>query len=180
MQHVATLGIDAAKHILHLHGVDAHGKVVLKKRLVRTKVLAFVAGLAPCLIGLAASGSAHSWAREVTTLGHTVQLISPQCVQPYVQGNKNAPKDAAGICAAMGRPPMRFVPIKSVDQQDRQALHRIRERQITARTALVNQSRGRLAEYGVVIPQGVAPVRQKLPFILEEAEHGLTRLAREW
>jgi transposase len=180
MQHIATLGIDAAKNIFHLHGVDAHGKVVLKKRLVRTKVLAFVAGLAPCLIGLEASGSAHHWAREFTKLGHTVQLISPQFVKPYVQGNKNDPKDAAGICEAVGRPHMRCVPIKSVDQQDMQALHRIRERQIKARTALVNQIRGLLAEYGVVIPKGVAQVRQKLPFILEEAENGLTMLAREW
>jgi len=92
MQHIAALGIDAAKNIFHLHGVDAHGKVVLKKRLVRTKVLPFVAGLAPCLIGLEASGSAHYWARELTKLGHTVQLISPQFVKPYVQGNKNDPK----------------------------------------------------------------------------------------
>src|SRR4029434_9703651 len=103
MQHIATLGIDAAKNIFQLHGVDAHGKVVLKKRLVRTKVLAFVAGLAPCLIGLEASGSAHYWAREFTKLGHTVQLISPQLVKPYVQGHKNDPKDAAGICEAVGR-----------------------------------------------------------------------------
>src|SRR5262249_14030706 len=132
------------------------------------------------LIGLEASGSAHYWARELTKLGHTVQLISPQFVQPYVQGNKNDPKDAAGICAAVGRPHMRSVPIKSVDQQDMQALHRIRERQIKARTALVNQIRGLLAEYGVVMPKGVAQVRQKLPFVLEDAENGLTMLAREW
>ena len=156
MQQVATLGIDAAKNVFHLHGVDAHGKVVLKKRLVRTKVLAFGAGLAPCLVGLEASGSAHYWARELTKLGHTVQLISPQFVKPYIQGNKNDPKDAAGICEAVGRPHMRFVPIKAVDQQDRQALHRIRERQIKGRTALVNPMRGLLAEYGVIIPQGVA------------------------
>jgi transposase len=180
MQQVATLGIDAAKNLFQLHGVDAHGKIVLKKRLVRHKVLAFVAGLAPCLIGLEASGSAHYWARELTKLGHTVQLISPQFVKPYVKGNKNDPNDAEAICEAVGRPHMRFVPIKSVDQQDMQALHRIRERQIKARTALVNQIRGLLAESGVVMPKGVAQVRQKLPFILEDAENGLTMLAREW
>ena len=180
MQQVATLGSDAAKNLFQLHGVDAHGKSVLKKRLVRHKVLAFVAGLAPCLIGLEASGSAHYWARELTKLGHTVQLISPQFVKPYVKGNKNDPNDAEAICEAVGRPHMRFVPIKSVDQQDMQALHRIRERQIKARTALVNQIRGLLAEYGVVMPKGVAQVRQKLPFILEDAENGLTMLAREW
>jgi transposase len=116
----------------------------------------------------------------LTQLGHTVQLISPQFVKPYIQGNKNDPKDAAGICEAVGRPHMRFVPIKAVDQQDRQALHRIRERQIKGRTALVNPMRGLLAEYGVIIPQGVAQVRHKLPFILEDATNGLTMLAREW
>ncbi len=156
MQHIAPLGIDAAKNIFSLHGVDAHGKVVLKKRLVRTKVLAFVAGLAPGLLGLEASGSAHDWARELTKLGHTVQRISPQFVQPYIQGNTNAPNDAAGICEAVGRPPMRCVPIKSVDQQEMQALHRIRERQSTARTALGHQMRGLLAEDGVVMPKGGA------------------------
>jgi transposase len=169
-----------AKNSFHLHGVDAHGKVVLKKRLAQTKVLAFVAELAPCLIGLEASGSAHYWAREFRKLGYTVRLISPQFVKPYIQGNKNDPNDAASICEAVGRPHMRCVPIKAVDQQDGQALHRIRERQINGRTALVNQIRGLLAEYGVVIPQGMAQVRQKLPFILKDAEHGLTMLAREW
>src|ERR671933_647505 len=180
MQQVATLGIDAAKHLFQLHGVDVQGKGVLKKRLVRQKVLAFVAGLPPCLIGLEAAGSAHYWARELTKLGHTVRLISPRFVKPYVKGNKNDPNDAAGICEAVSRPHMRFVPIKSVDQQDMQALHRIRERQIKARTALVNQIRGLLAEYGVVMPKGMAQVRHKLPFILEEAENGLTMMAREW
>ena len=180
MQQVAILGIDAAKHLFQLHGVDAHGKVVLKKRLGRTKVLAFVARLAPCLIGLEASGSAHYWARELTTLGHTGQLISPPFVQPSIQGNKNDPNDAAGICEAVSRPHMRCVPIKSVDQQDMQALHRIRERPIKARTALVNQMRGLLAAYGLVMPKGVAQVRHKRPFILEAAEHGLTMLARAW
>jgi transposase len=160
--------------------VDAHGPVVLKKRLVRTKVLAFLAGLAPCLIGLEASGSSHYWARELTKLGHTVQLISPQFVKPYVKGNKNDPNDAAAICEAVSRPHRRFVPMKSVAQQDMQALHRLRERQIKARTALVNQIRGLLAEDGIVMPQGVAQVRHKLPFLLAEAENGFTMDAREW
>ena len=104
MQPVAPLGLDAAKNIVHLHGVDAHGQVVLKKRRVRTKGLAFVAGLAPRLMGLEASGSAHDWARELTKRGQTVQLISPQFVKPDGQGNQNDPKDAAGICEAVGRP----------------------------------------------------------------------------
>src|SRR5918911_15068 len=155
MQQVATLGIDAAKNLFQLHGVDVHGKVVLKKRLVRHKVLAFLTGLAPCLIGLEASGSAHYWARELTQLGHTVQLISPQYVKPYVKGNKNDSNDAEAICEAVSRPNMRFVAVKSVAQQDLQMLHRVRERCIKARTALVNQIRGLLSEYGIVLPIGV-------------------------
>jgi len=177
--HTPTGGIDAAQNLFQRHGVDAHGKIVLKKRRVRPKVLAFGARLAPCLMGLEASGSAHYWAREWTKLGHTVSLIRPQFVKPYVQRNKNAPHDAEAMCEAVGRPPMRFVPIKSVDQQDMPARPRLRERQSKARTALVNQIRG-CSEYGVVRPQGVAQVRQKLPCILEDAEHGLPRLAREW
>jgi transposase len=177
---ITTLGIDVAKHVFPLHGVDKHGHVVLTKRLSRTKVLPFIAQLPPCLIGMEASGGAHYWAREFSKLGHTVKLMSPQFVRPYVQRQKNDANDAAGICEAVGRPQMRFVPIKSVGQPDIQALHRIRERQIRARAALVNQIRGLLAEYGLVIPQGVAKVRQALPALLADAENGLTWEARAW
>ena len=106
--------------------------------------------------------------------------MPPQFVKPYVQSQKNDPNDAAGICEAVGRPRMRGVPMKSVTQQDVQALHRIRERQIKARTALINQIRGLLAEYGIVIPQRASQVRHKLPFLLEDAENGLTATARDW
>jgi len=174
-----TLGIDLAKNVVRVHGVDVHGNVV-KKRLTRLKVLPFVAQLSPCLIGMEASGSAHYWAREFSQLGHTVKLMPPQFVKPYVQSQKNDPNDAAGICEALGRPRMRGVPMKSVTQQDVQALHRIRERQIKARTALINQIRGLLAEYGIVIPQRASQVRHKLPFVLAEAENGLTATARAW
>jgi len=160
--------------------VDAHGHVVVKKRLARQKVLPFLAQLPPCLIGMEASGGAHYWAREFTQLGHTVKLMSPQFVKPYVQSQKNDPNDAAGICEAVERPRMRGVPVKSITQQDVQALHRIRERQIKARTALINQIRGLLMEYGIVIPQRASQVRHKLPIVLEEAENGLTATAREW
>jgi transposase len=177
---VTTVGIDLAKNVVQVHGVDRHGHVVLRKRLPRKQVLPFMAQLPPCLIGVEASGGAHYWARELMTLGHTVKLMSPQFVRPYVQRQKNDANDAAGLCEAVSRPHMRFVPVKSVEQQDIQALHRIRERQIKARTALVNQIRGLLAEYGMVIPQGVAKVRQALPVILEDAENGLTWEAREW
>ena len=177
---VTTVGIDIAKNGVCIHGVDAHGHVVVKKRLARQKVLPFLAQLPPCLIGMEASGGAHYWAREFTQLGHTVQLMSPQFVKPYVQSQKNDPNDAAGICEAVERPRMRGVPVKSITQQDVQALHRIRERQIKARTALINQIRGLLMEYGIVIPQRASQVRHKLPIVLEDAENGLTATAREW
>jgi transposase len=180
MAQVTTLGIDIAKNVVFVHGVDAHGHVVVTKRLARPKVLPFVAQLPPCLIGMEASGGAHYWAREFTQLGHTVKLMPPQFVKPYVQSQKNDPNDAAGICEAVERPRMRSVPVKSVPQQDMQALHRIRERQIKARTALLNQIRGLLAEYGIVIPQRASQVRHKVPDILEDAENGLTATAREW
>jgi transposase len=177
---VTTVGIDIAKNGVCIHGVDAHGHVVVKKRLARQKVLPFLTQLPPCLIGMEASGGAHYWAREFTQLGHTVQLMSPQFVKPYVQSQKNDPNDAAGICEAVERPRMRGVPVKSITQQDVQALHRIRERQIKARTALINQIRGLLMEYGIVIPQRASQVRHKLPIVLEDAENGLTATAREW
>jgi transposase len=180
MAQVTTLGVDIAKNGVCIHGIDAHGHVIVKKRLARQKVLPFVAQLPPCLIGMEASGGAHYWAREFTQRGHTVKLLSPQFVKPYVQSQKNDPNDAAGICEAVARPRMRGVPVKSVAQQDIQALHRIRERQIKARTALINQIRGLLMEYGIVIPQRASQVRHKLPFVLEDAENGLTITAREW
>lgn len=161
-------------------GVDARGHVVLRKRLPRKQVLPFFARLPPCLIGLKASGAAHHLARELTKPGHTVKLMSPQLMRPYIQQQKNDATDAAGLCEAVRRPRMRFVPIKSVEQQDIQALHRIHERQIKARTALVNQIRGLLMEYGMVIPQGVGKVWQALPAILADAENGLTWDARAW
>ena len=177
---VTTVGIDIAKNVVCIHGVDARGHVVVKKRLARQKVLPFMAQLPPCLIGMEASGGAHYWAREFTQLGHTVKLMAPQFVTPYVQSQKNDPNDAAGICEAVERPRMRGVPVKSIPQQDVQALHRIRERQITARTALINQIRGLLTAYGIVIPQRASQVRHKLPMVLEDAENGLTATAREW
>jgi transposase len=177
---VTTVGIDIAKNVVCIHGVDARGYVVVKKRLARQKVLPFMAQLPACLIGMEASGGAHDWAREFTQLGHTVKLMAPQFVKPYVQSQKNDPNDAAGICEAVERPRMRGVPVKSLPQQDVQALHRIRERQITARTALINQIRGLLTEYGIVIPQRASQVRHKLPMVLEDAENGLTATAREW
>ncbi len=175
---VQTIGIDLAKHVFQLHGVDAHGRVVLRKKLSRTNLCAFLAHLPRCRIGMEAGNGAHYWGREIRKLGHEVRLMSPHYVKPYRTGDKNNPNDAAAICEAVSRPPMRFVAIKSVEQQDMQALHRIRAPLVQDRTALVNQIRGLLAEYGVVIPQSIEQVGQALPRILEDAEHGLTAFAR--
>jgi transposase len=138
-----------------------------------------MATLEPCLIAMEACGGANYWAREFIALGHQVKLIAPQYVKPYVKGNKNDYNDAEAIAEAVQRPNMRFVPIKSIEQQDVQNFHCQRERIKKERTALVNQIRGLLAEYGVVIHRGIAAVRKDVPEILEDAENGLTALTRE-
>src|SRR5215831_2999048 len=176
---VTTLGIDLAKSIFQLHGVDGHGKVAVQKRVTRGKLLATVAQLPPCEIGMEACASAHYWAREFQKLGHTVKLMSPQFVKPYVKGNKNDSRDAEAICEAVSRPHMRFVPLKTVESQDIQAIHRLRSRLIKERTALVNQVRGLLAERGIVIAQGITRLRQQLPTIVEDLDNELTPLSRE-
>jgi transposase len=176
---ITTIGLDLAKNVFQVHGVDEHGKAVLRKTLKRNQVLTFFANLPACLIGMEACAGAHYWARELIQLGHTVKLIAPQFVKPYVKGNKNDANDAQAICEAVGRPTMRFVPVKSVEQQDLQALHRVRSNLVKERTAKVNQARGLLGEYGIVIGQGVAHVRRRLSEILEDAENGLTSQARE-
>lgn len=176
---ITTIGLDIAKSIFHLYAVNKMGRLVKKKQLKRKQVLAYMANLEPCLIAMEACGGANYWAREFIALGHEVKLIAPQYVKPYVKGNKNDYNDAEAIAEAAQRPNMRFVPIKSVEQQDVQNFHRQRERIKKERTALVNQIRGLLAEYGVVINQGVAAVRKRLPEILEDAENGLTARSRE-
>jgi transposase len=176
---ITVLGIDLAKNVFQLHGVDEQGDVVVRKQLARAKLIAFVAQLAPCRIGMEACQGAHYWAREMRKLGHDVRLISPQFVTPYRKSNKNDPNDAAAICEAVSRPHMRFVPIKGVAHQDIQALHRARQLLIKQRTALCNQIRGLLSEYGIVVAQGVHRLRKSLPALLEDAENGLTSLSRE-
>ena len=163
---VKTLGIDLAKETFGLHGVDALGRVVVHKRVTRKQLLGFLVKLEPCLVGMEACGSAHYWAREIEKLGHTVKLMSPQFVIPYRKGNKNDPNDAEAICEAVTRPSMRFVPIKNEEQQDLQALHRVREQLVKNRTALANQIRGLLRERGVVVAQAIARLRAALPVIL--------------
>lgn len=174
-----TIGLDIAKYVFQIHGVNANGKVTLRKQLKRAQVLAFFANLPPCLIGLEACAGAHYWARELVKLGHDARLISPQFVKPYVKGNKNDANDAEAICEAVSRPNMRFVPVKSIEQQDIQMLHRVRSGLVKERTALANRIRGLLGEYGIVIVIGLAKLRQQLPEILEDAENGLTAAARQ-
>jgi transposase len=152
---------------------------VKKKQLKRKQVLSTMAKVEPCLIVMEACGGANYWAREFITLGHQVKLVAPQYVKPFVKGNKNDYNDAEAIAEAAQRPNMRFVPIKTVEQQDIQNFHRQRELIKKERNALVNQVRGLLAEYGLVINKGVAAVRKRLPEILEDADNGLTLLSRE-
>ena len=176
---VTVLGIDLAKQSFQLHGVDKAGQTVFRKKLSRNKLTAFIANLPPCLIGLEACGGAHYWVRQFTKFGHTVRMISPQFVKPYVKSNKNDTVDAEAICEAVQRPNMRFVPVKSIEQQDIQSTHRIRSLQVSRRTAQANQIRGLLLEYGIIIPKGISYVRKAVPDILEDAENALTSLFRE-
>lgn len=164
-----TIGIDLAKSVFQVHGVDAKGKVVLKKAVKRAQMAAFFANTPPCLIGMEACGSAHHWARKLEGLGHTVKLMAPQ----FVKTNKNDAADAEAICEAVTRPTMRFVPVKNCEQQAVLALHRARQGFVKARTAQANQIRGLLAEYGIVIPQGISHIATQLPDILEDGENGL-------
>jgi transposase len=171
---IKRVGIDLAKQVFQVHGVDYQGKVVLRKQLRRNQMLSFFATLPPCLIGMEACGGAHYWARELQKLGHTVKLMAAQFVKPYVKSNKNDANDAEAICEAVGRPTMRFVSVKTIAQQDLQAIHRIRSEVVRQRTAKVNQIRGLLAEYGIVVGRHVATLRRALPELLENAENGLS------
>jgi transposase len=175
---IVTLGIDLAKRSFHLFGVDAHGREVLSKKLSRARLSEFMANLPPCTVAMEACGSAHHWARLFRTFGHTVRLIAPQFVKPFVKSNKNDAADAEAICEAAQRPNMRFVSVKSVEQQDIQAMHRMRSLVVERRTAQVNQVRGLLLEYGMEIPKGRAAVSRRLPEILEDAENGLSARLR--
>ena len=156
-----------------VHGVDEQGKAVLRKQLRRNQVAAFFANLPPCLVGMEACGSAHHWARKIEQLGHTVKLMAPQFVKPYVKTNKNDAADAEAICEAVSRPQMRFVPIKNAEQQAVLALHRARQAFVKARTAQANQIRGLLGEYGIIFPQGISHITKRLPAILEDGENEL-------
>ncbi|MER9966245.1 IS110 family transposase, partial [Mesorhizobium sp. M0060] len=152
---ITTVGLDLAKRIFQVHAVDASGGVVVRKALRRSQVLPFFTKLPPCLIGMEACGTAHHWARELTELGHEVRLMPPSYVKPYVKRGKNDAVDAEAICEAVTRPTMRFVAMKSAEQQAALSLHRTRNLLVKQRTQLVNMIRGLLAEFGIDIPQGL-------------------------
>jgi transposase len=170
---ITTVGIDLAKNVFQVHGVDERGKAVLKKQLRRDQMATFFVNLPPCLIGMEACGSAHHWARKLQGMGHTARLMAPQFVKPYVKSNKNDAADAEAICEAVGRPNMRFVPVKNVEQQAVLALHRVRQGFVKARTAQANQIRGLLGEFGMIIPQGIGYIASRVPDLIEDASNEL-------
>src|SRR5262245_61264528 len=178
-QTISALGIDIAKLVFHIVGMDDSGHVVLRKRMARSELLHFIATLPPALIGMEACGSAHYWARCVREHGHDVRLIAPQFIKAYVKSPKHEARDAEAICEAVTRPTMRFVPIKRIEQQDLQALHRIRERLIKARTALVNEIRGLLNEDGIIVPHSRTTCRALIADQRHEEQAKLTPLSTE-
>ncbi|OIR07156.1 transposase IS116/IS110/IS902 family protein [mine drainage metagenome] len=167
---LTTIGIDLAKNVFQVHGADEKGKTVLKRQLKRSQVLPF---FAQCKIGMEACGSAHYWARKLQALGHTVQLIAPQYVKPFVKRNKNDAADAEAICEAAMRPNMPAIPIKNANQQAILSIHRARQGFVKARTAVSNQIRGLLAEYGITMPQGISHIAKRVPEIIEDGENDL-------
>jgi transposase len=176
---VTTVGIDLAKAVFQVHGVDGRGKTVLRKQLKRQQMVTFFSNLPQCLIGMEACASAHFWARKLSEQGHSVKLMAPQFVKPYVKTNKNDAADAEAICEAVARPTMRFVAIKTSEQQALLALHRARQGFVVERTAQANQIRGLLAEFGFVLARGIHWVGSELPGILEDAQNGLPATSRE-
>jgi transposase len=170
---VTRIGVDLAKNVFQVHGVNRHGEVVVRKQLRRSQLLDWFGKLAPCRVGMEACGGAHHWARELARLGHDVRLMAPQFVKPYVKRGKNDANDAEAICEAVGRPNMRFVTLKTVEQQTLQAEHRIRARLVRARTAASNEIRGLLAEFGIVAPTSLGALRRALPEILEDGANTL-------
>jgi transposase len=173
-----TIGLDIAKSIFQVHGVDAHGKPVLQRKLRRGEVLRLFANIEPCLVGIEACHSSHYWGRELSKLGHQVRLMPTQYVKPFVLGGKNDANDAAAICAAVRRPDMRWVAIKSAEQQSVQSLHRMRARLIQERTAKSNQIRSMFAEEGFVFARSIAQLRRSVVQLISQENPRLTTILR--
>jgi transposase len=179
MSEVITIGLDIAKHVFQVHGVDGSGTVRIRRRLRRSEILKFFGELKPCLVGMEACATAHYWARSIMALGHRVKLMPPAYVKPYVKRQKNDAADAEAICEAVTRPTMRFVPVKGEEQQGILVLHRTRELLIRQRTMLINALRAHLAEFGIVAAQGRAGV-MTLTALVEDDEYELIPvIARE-
>jgi len=178
MGEVSTIGVDIAKSVFQVHGVDADGAVVIRRRVGRAKVLEFFAELPPCLVGMEACATAHQWARELKKLGHDTRLMPPTYVKAYVKRGKNDAADAAAICEAVTRPSMRFVPIKSVEQQSALMLHRTRDLLIRQRTQLINALRAHLAELGLVAAKGREGLQQLVTAVTESSDERLPSNAR--
>ena len=170
------IGVDVAKHVFQVHGVDRHEQPVWRRRLSRERWLQAIVEVAEpgCEIGMESCGGAHHWARQLQARGYRVKLIAPQFVKPYVKSNKNDANDAEAICEAMSRPSMRFVTIKTIEQQDIQAIHRVRASLVEQRTAAGNQIRGLVAEYGLIAPKELSSLRCAIPCWLEDADNGLS------
>lgn len=169
MSEVTTIGLDIAKHVFQVHGVNGRGGVVLRRRLRRSEVLDFFEGLEPCLVGIEACATGHHWARELLAMGHEVRLMPASYVKPYVKRQKNDAADAEAICEAVTRPTMRFVPIKTVEQQSVLMAHRARELLIRQRTMTINALRAHLAELGIVARKGAAGSQLLMDMVEEEA-----------
>jgi transposase len=175
---VTTIGLDIAKSVFQVHGIDAAGKVVIRQQLKRARVLAFFAKLPPCLIGIEACASSHYWARELRALGHEVKLMPPAYVKPYVKRQKNDATDAEAICEAVQRPSMRFVPIKPPEQQAGLVLHRTRHLLVRQLTGVINALRAHMAEFGIVAPQGRKGVETLVAVINDDKDNRIPSLVR--
>lgn len=175
---ITTLGIDIAKSVFQFHGVDADGAVIVQKKLRRGAVLNFLEKVGPCLIGMEACATSHHWAREITALGHEVRLIPPAYVKPYVKRQKNDAADAEAICEAVTRPNMRFVPVKSTEQQGVLVLHRARDLLIRQRTMILNATRAHFAEFGIIAAQGPRQVMGLIARLRDEGDASLPEIAR--
>jgi transposase len=178
MQTVTTIGLDIAKSVFQVHGVDAAGQVVIRRKLKRRYVLAFFQKLPPCLVGIEACASSHYWARELQALGHTVRLMPPAYVKPYVKRQKNDMADAEAICEAATRANMRFVPIKTPEQQSGLVLHRTRHLLIRQQTAVINAIRAHLAEFGIVAPVGRKGVEELLRVVADGNDKRVSDVVR--
>src|SRR6201990_3133743 len=178
MQSISTIGLDIAKSVFQVHGVDAAGQVIIRRQLKRRHVLAFFQKLPPCLVGIEACASSHHWSRQLQAVGHTVRLMPPAYVKPYVKRQKNDMADAGAICEPVARANMRFVPTKTPEQQSCLMLHRTRHLFIRQQTAVINSIRAHFAEFGIVAPVGRSGVEELLGVVADPSDKRVPEIAR--